>query len=191
VQHFPIKVDIPAFVSDGEGERDGRMSFCHPVAVCQISSGNVSLSWKKQNVGELEQFCKFATLLAHQHKKIYTECPRRKCHYSGSHSIGQSNKKKVYICTCVLFWTVSEIELFHCTVAKLLIKRHYVLFLISVFIVQVTKLVQEHLQHQCSLQLLLPIALRPFQFGLGFPYNWCPFHSIQCLRSPPFHTKLP
>jgi hypothetical protein len=26
------------------------------------------------------------------------------------------------------------------------------------------------------LLLLLPIALRPFQFGLGFPYNWCPFH---------------
>ena len=23
--------------------------------------------------------------------------------------------------------------------------------------------------------LLLPVALRPFQFGLGFLYNWCPF----------------
>jgi len=33
-------------------------------------------------------------------------------------------------------------ELFHCTVAKLSIKCNYVLFLISVFIVQVTKLVQ-------------------------------------------------
>jgi hypothetical protein len=43
----------------------------------------------------------------------------------------------------VLFRTVSEIQLFHCTVPKLLIrKRYYVLFLISVFIVQVTKLVQ-------------------------------------------------
>ena len=30
--------------------------------------------------------------------------------------------------------------------------------------------------------LLLPIALRPFQFGLGFPYNWCLFLSIQCFR---------
>jgi hypothetical protein len=29
--------------------------------------------------------------------------------------------------------------------------------------------------------LLLPIALRPFQFGLAFPYNWRPFHSIQRL----------
>jgi hypothetical protein len=39
--------------------------------------------------------------------------------------------------------TVSEIELFHCTVPKLLIgKIYYVLFLIPVFIVQVTKLVQ-------------------------------------------------
>jgi hypothetical protein len=44
---------------------------------------------------------------------------------------------------CVLFRTVSEIELFHYTVPKLLIrKRYYVLFLIPVFIVQVTKLVQ-------------------------------------------------
>jgi hypothetical protein len=31
--------------------------------------------------------------------------------------------------------------------------------------------------------ILLPIALRPFQFALAFPYNWCPFHSIHCLRS--------
>jgi hypothetical protein len=47
------------------------------------------------------------------------------------------------ICTCVLFRTVSEIELFHCTVPKLLIrKRYYVMFLIPVFSVQVTKLVQ-------------------------------------------------
>jgi hypothetical protein len=36
--------------------------------------------------------------------------------------------------------SVSEIELFHCTDAKLLIKRYYVFFLISVFTVQVTKL---------------------------------------------------
>jgi hypothetical protein len=48
--------------------------------------------------------------------------------------------KKKCICTCVLFRTVPEIELFHCTVQKLLIrKRYYVLFLILVFIVQVTK----------------------------------------------------
>ena len=49
---------------------------------------------------------------------------------------------KKYICTCVLFPKVSEIELFNCTVSKLSIKRYYVLFLILVFIVQVTKLVQ-------------------------------------------------
>ena len=36
-----------------------------------------------------------------------------------------------------------------------------------------------------------PIALWPFQFGLGFPYNWCPFLSIQCFRSPSLDTKLP
>jgi hypothetical protein len=43
----------------------------------------------------------------------------------------------------VLFRKISEIELFHCTVPKLLIrKRYYVLLLLPIFIVQVTKLVQ-------------------------------------------------
>jgi hypothetical protein len=37
---------------------------------------------------------------------------------------------------------VSEIQLFHSTVPKLLIDRYYVLFLIPLFIVQMTKLVQ-------------------------------------------------
>jgi hypothetical protein len=45
--------------------------------------------------------------------------------------------KIIYI--YVLFRTVSEIETFHCTVPKMLIrKRYYVLFLIPVFIAQVT-----------------------------------------------------
>jgi hypothetical protein len=49
---------------------------------------------------------------------------------------------KKYVCTCVLFRTVSEGEVFQCTVPKLLTrKKHYVLFLIQVFIVQVTKVV--------------------------------------------------
>jgi hypothetical protein len=52
----------------------------------------------------------------------------------GGHSIGHSKQK--CICTCVLFRTISEIELFHCTVPKLFIReRYYVLFLIPVFIV--------------------------------------------------------
>jgi hypothetical protein len=36
----------------------------------------------------------------------------------GCHSISHSKQKKkyIYIYTCVLFRTVSEIELFHCTV---------------------------------------------------------------------------
>jgi hypothetical protein len=60
----------------------------------------------------------------------------------GGHSIGHSKQKK-YICKCVSFRTVSEIEVFHCTVPKLLTrKRYYILFVIQVFIVQVTKLVQ-------------------------------------------------
>jgi hypothetical protein len=50
---------------------------------------------------------------------------------------------KEFICECVLFRTVYEIKIFHCTVPKLLIRmRYYVLFLTPVFIVQVTKLVQ-------------------------------------------------
>jgi hypothetical protein len=50
---------------------------------------------------------------------------------------------KMYVYTCVLFRTVPEIQLFHCTIPKLLIRnRYYVQFLIPVFIVQVTKLVQ-------------------------------------------------
>ena len=61
-------------------------------------------------------------------------------------------------------WTVSEIEIFECTTAKLLIRKRYyvyVLFLIPVFIVQVTELVQFitnvrefHRQLQCTLQLV-------------------------------------
>jgi hypothetical protein len=51
--------------------------------------------------------------------------------------------KKESVCICALFQTVSDIELFHCTVPKLLIrKRYYVLFLIPVFTAQVTMLVQ-------------------------------------------------
>jgi hypothetical protein len=60
----------------------------------------------------------------------------------GGHSIGHSKQKKC-IYTYILFRTVSGVELFHCTVPKLLIREiYYVLFLIPVFIVQVTKLVQ-------------------------------------------------
>jgi hypothetical protein len=42
----------------------------------------------------------------------------------GGHSIGHSKQQ--------IAWTVSEIELFHSTVAKLLIMRCYVLFIVSV-----------------------------------------------------------
>jgi hypothetical protein len=62
----------------------------------------------------------------------------------GGHIIGHSKQKSV-ICTsiCALFRTVSDAELYHYTVPTLLArKRDYVLFLISVFTVQVTKLVQ-------------------------------------------------
>jgi len=57
----------------------------------------------------------------------------------------------MFVWTCVLLRTVSEIELFQCTTAKLLIRKRcyvYVLFLIPVFIVQVTELVQGY--DKCS-----------------------------------------
>jgi hypothetical protein len=66
----------------------------------------------------------------------------RKFNILRGHNIRHFKQKKC-ICTCVLFRTASMIELFHCTVSKLLIrKRYYVLLLIPVFIVQLTKLVQ-------------------------------------------------
>ena len=67
----------------------------------------------------------------------------------GGHSIGHSKRKCLY--GRVLFRTVSEIELFECTTAKLLVRKRYyvyVLFLIPVFIVQVTELVQGY--NKCS-----------------------------------------
>ena len=66
--------------------------------------------------------------------------PRGNVNILECHSIGHSKHNSVYV--RVLFRTISEIELFHCTVAKLLIKRCYILFLILVFIVGLTKLVQ-------------------------------------------------
>jgi len=57
----------------------------------------------------------------------------------------------MFIWTCVLFRAVSEIELFECTTAKLLIRKRYyvyVLFLIPLFIVQVTELIQGY--NKCS-----------------------------------------
>jgi hypothetical protein len=61
------------------------------------------------------------------------DVPGEKVNILGDHSIGHSKQK--CICTYDLFRTVSEIELFHCTVPKLLMtKRYYALFLISVLL---------------------------------------------------------
>jgi hypothetical protein len=78
-----------------------------------------------------------------------------RCHYTDVYSVPQEERSifwevivsvilsKKCISTCVLFRTVSEIELFHCTVPKWMTRqRYYIPFLIPVFIVQVTKLVQ-------------------------------------------------
>jgi hypothetical protein len=67
-------------------------------------------------------------------ERIIQGVPGGKVNIHGGHSIGHSKGQKC-IFTCVLLLTVS--------VPKLLItKRYYVVFLIPVFIVQVTKLVQ-------------------------------------------------
>jgi hypothetical protein len=50
--------------------------------------------------------------------------PGGKVNILEGHNIGHSKQKK-YICTCVLFRTVSEISLFHCTVPKLLVTKRY------------------------------------------------------------------
>jgi hypothetical protein len=39
--------------------------------------------------------------------------------------------------------------------------------------------------------VLLPVALRPFQFGLGFLYNWCPFNSVKRFDSLLFGSHIP
>ena len=52
--------------------------------------------------------------------------------------------KNIYM-KCVLFRKVSEVELFECTTANLLLRKRYyvyVMFLMPVFIVQVTELVE-------------------------------------------------
>jgi hypothetical protein len=50
-------------------------------------------------------------------QKIYTGVPGVKVNILGSRSVWSYQEKK---CTCVLFWTVSETELFHCTVVSIL-----------------------------------------------------------------------
>jgi hypothetical protein len=89
--------------------------------------------------------------------KLYSD-PGGKVNILGGRSIGHSKQKSVY--GHVSYLT----ELFHYTVPNLLIrKRYYILFLIPVFTVQVTKLVQStynntfqkfHHKHHRTLQLV-------------------------------------
>jgi hypothetical protein len=67
--------------------------------------------------------------------------PGGKVNILGGQSIGHSKQKKI-VYVHVLFRTVSEIQLFHCTDPKLLIRKRYYVLLIPVFIAQVTKFVQ-------------------------------------------------
>jgi hypothetical protein len=50
-------------------------------------------------------------------QRLYTEYPRRKGHVLGGHNIGHYKQKNCKY-TWVLFRTISEIELFHCTVYR-------------------------------------------------------------------------
>jgi hypothetical protein len=66
--------------------------------------------------------------------------PEGNANILGGHSIGNSKQKKkvFYIYTCVLFRTVSDMELFHCTVPKLLIRRRYFICMSNTTIYQLT-----------------------------------------------------
>jgi hypothetical protein len=70
------------------------------------------------------------------------------------------------ICTCVLFWTVSEIELFHCTVPKLLIRKRYYKY-ISILVLK------------CKLFLCFTLSFPHYLFRLHIailrcrPVNYC------------------
>jgi hypothetical protein len=52
---------------------------------------------------------------------LHKHIPGGKVNILGGNSIGHSKQK--CICTCVLFRTVSEVELFHCTVHCTLYRR--------------------------------------------------------------------
>jgi hypothetical protein len=68
--------------------------------------------------------------------------PGRKVSILGGHSVGYS-KQYLCVCTFVLFPAVSEVELTRYTVPELLIRKiNYIRFLMSVFIFQVTNLLQ-------------------------------------------------
>jgi len=82
--------------------------------------------------------CVLYTVKLSEYYTIYF--PGGNIYILGGHNIDYS--KQNCICTCFLFGTVSKMELFRCTFAKLLLKCNYVLFLKSVFIVQVAMLVQ-------------------------------------------------
>jgi hypothetical protein len=87
--------------------------------------------------------------------------PGDKVNILGSHNIGHSmQKKNVYIYAYMRpIPTVSELESFHCIFPTLLmIKRYYVLFIMPLFIVQVTKLVQ-FIYYNTFLQILTSTSM--------------------------------
>jgi hypothetical protein len=88
--------------------------------------------------------------------------------------------RKNVICTNVLFRTVYEMELLQCTVSKLIRKRYYILFLILIFIVHVTKVVQFTLYNTF---LKIPPTSVYSATGVG---SWCVacLHSVWCTVQP-------
>jgi hypothetical protein len=69
--------------------------------------------------------CVFLLGLITSAANIMQDVPGGKVNTLGGHSVDHSKQKKKYIYTCVLFRTISEIKLFHCTVPKLLIRKRY------------------------------------------------------------------
>jgi hypothetical protein len=74
---------------------------------------------------------------------IYRVSKKKRSIFCGGGVIEHVILSKKCTCTRVLMWTVFVIELFHSTVRKFLIgKIYYVLFLMPVFVVQLSRLVQ-------------------------------------------------
>jgi hypothetical protein len=96
----------------------------------------------------------------------------------GDHSIGHSTQRKC-ICACVQFRTVSETELFHCTITELLIrKRYYVPFLIlicidkvgTVYLVYIIHFRKFHRGNQYTVRLVWGERVSMFGICEDVPY---------------------
>jgi hypothetical protein len=75
---------------------------------------DVEFTWKTELSGDI--YISYTHTYTHR-------VPGGKVDILVGHSFGHSKQKKCIVCTCVLFRTVSETELFHCTVHCTLYSR--------------------------------------------------------------------